>query len=197
MPDVSFAIENHAGDMQAWELAGLVEEAGKDFVGVTLDPGNAVWTMEDPMVNLEILGPYAVTTGMRDTAVWETEKGPTAMWVNMGKGVVDWKAYAARFREICPGVPFVLEVLSYIWPRELPYLDPKIWDNFPKARAREFARFLALAKRGAKPVPPEGRPAGAPQGADAARELERMQQRWDLEASLRYCREVLGLGLKG
>ena len=52
-------MENHAGDMQAWELVNLIEAAGPDFVGATMDPGNATWTMEDPMVNLELLGPYA------------------------------------------------------------------------------------------------------------------------------------------
>jgi len=105
---VKIAVENHAGDMQAWELVNLIEEAGKSFVGATMDPGNATWTIEDPMVNLEILGPYAVTTGIRDTAVWETDTGAAAMWANMGQGVVDWPAYTKRFRELCPDTPFVL-----------------------------------------------------------------------------------------
>ena len=63
---VKIAIENHAGDMQAWELVTLITEAGRDYVGATLDSGNATWTLEDPLVNLEILGPYAVATGIRD-----------------------------------------------------------------------------------------------------------------------------------
>src|SRR3954470_13427747 len=58
---IKIAIENHAGDMQAWELVGLIEEAGKEYVGATLDSGNATWTMEDPIASLEILGPYTVT----------------------------------------------------------------------------------------------------------------------------------------
>lgn len=55
---VKIAVENHAGDLRASELASLVERAGKDFVGVNIDPGNAVWALEDPLDNLEILGPY-------------------------------------------------------------------------------------------------------------------------------------------
>jgi sugar phosphate isomerase/epimerase len=188
---VKIAIENHAGDMQAWELATLIEEAGKDYVGATMDVGNAVYTMEDPMVNLEILGPHALTTGMRDTAVWETEKGATAMWATMGQGTVDWSAYMKRYRELCPNVPFVLEIISYIWPRDLPYLEPKTWDVFPRARANEFARFVAFVKRGRKFKVPEGRPSGSP-----SRELEQAQQKFDLEDSLKYCKEVLGLGLE-
>jgi uncharacterized delta-60 repeat protein len=123
----------------------LIEEAGKDYVGATMDAGNAAWTLEDPLANLEVLGPYAVTSGLRDSAIWETERGATVLWSNMGRGVVDWKAYVARFRELCPGVPFVLEICSYTWPRELPYLEAKFWDVFPDARAADFARFVALA----------------------------------------------------
>jgi sugar phosphate isomerase/epimerase len=187
--NVKIAVENHAGDMQAWELVGLIEAAGKRFVGATMDPGNAAWTLEDPLVNLEILGPYALTTGIRDTAVWETESGATCMWANMGHGNVDWKAYVKRFQELCPHTPFVLEVISYKWANEAPYLKPEFWSRYPQARAHEFARFIAFAKRGKPYQLPPGRPTGAESPA-----LEQAQQKFDLEADLKYCREVLGLG---
>jgi len=189
--EVKIAVENHAGDMQAWELVTLIEAAGKGFVGATMDPGNATWTLEDPMLNLEILGPYVVTTGIRDTAVWETENGAGCMWANMGQGVVDWQAYVERFKELCPGAPFVLEIISYKWSNDAQYLKPEFWSRFPKARASEFARFVALAKRGKKYEIPPGRPSGA-----QSAELEQAQQKFDLEESLKYCREVLGLGLR-
>lgn len=187
--NVKIAIENHAGDMQAWELVTLIEEAGTSFVGATMDPGNATWTLEDPMVNLEVLGPHVVTAGIRDTAVWETDKGAACMWANMGEGVTDWPAYVKRFGQLCPQAPFVLEIISYKWSAELPYLDPAFWSKFPRARAHEFARFVALAKRGREYTIPSGRPAGA-----ASKELEQAQQKYDLEASLRYCRRELGVG---
>ncbi len=186
---VKIAIENHAGDMQAWELAGLIDQAGTSFVGATMDPGNAAWMMEDPMVNLETLGPYVVTTGIRDTAVWETKDGAKAMWVNMGQGSVDWPAYLERFRQLCPNVPFVLEVISYKWPNEMKFLEPAFWSRYPKARANELARYVALARRGKEYQLPAGRPAGEP-----SPELEQAQQKFDLENSLQYCRDVLGIG---
>src|SRR3989449_9221414 len=80
---VKIAIENHAGDMQAWELVNLIEEAGKDYVGANMDSGNATWAMEDPLTSLEVLGPYAVTTSLRDSAVWESENGATVQWTAM------------------------------------------------------------------------------------------------------------------
>jgi sugar phosphate isomerase/epimerase len=189
--NVKIAVENHAGDMQAWELVELIKAAGESFVGATMDPGNAMWTLEDPLVNLEILGPYVVTTGIRDTALWETDKGATAMWANMGQGVVDWPRYVARFQQLCPSAPFVLEIISYKWGHEAEYLQPEFWSRFPKARAHEFARFVALAKQGKPVQPPPGRPTG---GASA--EVEQAQQKFDLEESLEFCRHQLGLGQK-
>ena len=109
---VKIAIENHAGDMQAWELAELIKAAGPDYVGATMDSGNAVWAIEDPTVNLEILGPYAATTGMRDDVVWETENGATTAWANMGDGDIDWQAYLDLYKKLCPNVPFILEIIS-------------------------------------------------------------------------------------
>jgi 3-oxoisoapionate decarboxylase len=169
--------------MQAWELVDLIKAAGTGHVGATMDPGNAVWAIEDPMVNLELLGPYTVTTGIRDSMVWETDNGAQAMWTNMGKGLTDWPAYVQRFQELCPTDAFVLEIISYKWGGQMPYLDPAFWERFPRARASEFARFVALAKRGSQYQLPSGRPTGP----------ESAQQKFDLEQSLRYCREVLGI----
>lgn len=186
---VRFGVENHAGDMQAWELVSLIEAAGKEFVGATMDSGNAAWTLEDPMVNLEILGPYAVATGIRDTAVWEIADGVQAHWAAMGEGNTDWKAYVSRYAALCPQTPFALEIISE-WGRPLSYLKDEFWKPYPKARAHEFARFIAFAKRG-KPCQPYQVPAGQDK-----REYDKQFQKADLEKSLRYCKEVLGLGLK-
>jgi len=188
---VRIAIENHAGDMQAWELVDLIKEAGPTFVGATMDPGNAAWTLEDPMLNLETLGPHVVTTGIRDTAVWETEKGAKAMWTNMGQGNTDWPAYVKRFQQLCPNVPFVLEIISYKWSSEAKYLEPEFWSRYPKARASEFARYIAFAKKGKPYELPPGRPSG-----ENSSNLEQAQQKFDLEQSLKYCRQVLGIGTK-
>ncbi|MBT3381004.1 MAG: sugar phosphate isomerase/epimerase [Lentisphaerae bacterium] len=188
---VRIAIENHAGDLQAWELAELIETAGKDVFGATIDAGNATWTLEDPLTNLAILGPHALATGMRDSAVWETDNGAAVMWVNMGQGVVDWNIYLDRFQALCPDCPFVLETCGYAWQHEAEYLKDDWWTPYPRVRANEFARFVALAKRGRKFALPNGRPVGP-----KSKEMQQRQQKWDLEQSLSYCRNTLGLGLR-
>ena len=182
---VKIAIENHAGDMQAWELVTLVEDAGKEYVGVNLDSGNAAWTMEDPIASLEILGPYVVTTSLRDSMIWEYEEGAKVQWTAMGEGNVDQKAYFERFAAICPNVPVHLELISG-FARPIPYLQKDFWKLWPKARASDFAKFLALAKRG-KAIPPHKSPDN---------KAEQEYQKDELERSLKYCKETLGLGLK-
>lgn len=186
---VKIAIENHAGDMQAREVVALIEEAGADYVGATLDSGNATWALEDPRDNLEILGRYAVSTGIRDSAVWESPQGAFVQWTAMGEGQVDWKDYFRRFAGLCPKTPVQLEIISG-FAREYPYLRDDFWAAWPEARASDFAKFVRMAKRG---TPRE--PFRVPPGQDR-REAERAYQKSELEKSVRYCKEILGLGLK-
>lgn len=179
---IKIAIENHAGDMQARELKVLVEEAGKDFVGVCLDSGNPVWTLEDPLLTLETLAPYALTSHVRDSAVWREGDRIAVRWTRMGEGNIGIERYTRRFQELLPGRPFSLEIIV-TGPRYFAVFDPKFWDGYRNVRAAEFLRFLALAEQG-KPNP--GPPPG-PKEQAAQRELD------DLEASIRYTHEVLGV----
>lgn len=186
---VKIAVENHAGDMHSTELTQLVEAAGKDFVGVNLDSGNALWTLEDPIESLRTLAPYVLTTSLRDSAVWETPKGAAVAWTAMGEGQIDLKTYFTAFRELCPGVPVHIETISG-FNREFAYLTPEFWKAWPALPAASFARFLAIARQG-KPRPPFQPPAG-----EARQKAEQAYQRGEIERSLKYCREVLGLGSK-
>ena len=186
---VKIAIENHAGDMQAWELQELVEACGKDFVGVTIDPGNATWTLEDPMLNLETLAPYVLCSGMRDSMIWDDENGVQVQWTAIGEGLVDMTAYAKRYAELCPKAPFILEIISG-FARPFPWRKPDFWAAYSRVRAGEFARFLNLSKTG-KPIP-----SWQPAPGEDRKKAEPAYQKAELERSLAYCRSTLGIGLK-
>jgi sugar phosphate isomerase/epimerase len=186
---VKIAVENHAGDMQSHEIVALVEEAGKDYVGINFDSGNAVWTMEDPVAALEAMAPYVVTTSLRDSAIWESERGATVQWTAMGDGVVDLPRLFDRFVALCAGVPVHIETISG-GNREFAFLDAAFWAPYAEARGAAFARFLALAKRG-KPRAPWTPPPGRDRAS-----AERDYQRAELERSIRYCKQALGLGLQ-
>jgi 3-oxoisoapionate decarboxylase len=183
---IKIAIENHAGDMHSSELVRLLDAAGHDYVAANLDSGNALWTLEDPFDSLEALAPFTITTHLRDSAVWKSEHGARVQWTAMGEGDIDQKAYFVKFRELCPGIPVHMEIISG-FSREFPYLQRDFWKAWPNMPARAFARFVAIAERG-KPREPWSPPAG-----EKRVKAEQAYQRAELEKSLRYCR-TLGLG---
>jgi len=199
---VKIAVENHGGvDLLARELRDLVRAAGPDFVGVCLDTGNPAYAGEDPVLTTEILAPYAVTSHVRDNRVWATDDGARAQWVPMGQGNTDLRRIVAIMREKAPNIPIDLEIITGYPPKALPYLDPgsDFWQMFPDMPARDFARFVALARTGA-PEPldqllvPSG--LGAPPD-DSSGDALRAQQLRHFEESVAYSRDVLGLGERG
>lgn len=187
---VKIAIENHAGDMHSWELRDLIKAAGEDFVGANIDSGNAAWTLEDPHDVLETLGPVTLCSSLRDEMIWETPDGATVQWTAAGDGLIDWKRYAARWAQLCPKVPIMIETISG-GPREFKYKQPEFWQHYDK-RPDKLAKFEALAKRG-KPIPVAFKPPADPKDRPAATQAF---QKADLEKSLSYLRREIGLGLK-
>ena len=192
--NVKIGLENHSGDMQARELRTLIEEAGKDYVGACLDTGNSMWVVEDPLVTLEILHPYVVTTHIRDSVVFEHPRGAAAQWVAVGDGSIDFVGFTREYRKLCPQACMQLEIITGRPPQVLPYLEPGFWKAFPKMPAWEFARFVALAKSG-HPFMGAMLIAGwkNPPAIEAAL---KEQQKIDLERSLEYCKKTLGVGIR-
>ena len=179
---IKIAIENHAGDMQAREMKSLVEAAGKEFVGVCLDSGNPLWTLEDPHLTLETLYPYVLTAHFRDTAVWRVPEGAAVAWVRMGEGNVGIADYVAKFRRLCPNLAVTHEIIVTN-ARVFPYLNAEFWEPYRNQPAWEFARFLKLVEKG---TPRE--PLPSLHGAEAQE-----RERADLEASLNFTRNILNL----
>ncbi|MBI1789273.1 MAG: sugar phosphate isomerase/epimerase [Acidobacteria bacterium] len=189
---VKIAIENHNGDLTAREMKALIEAAGPDLAGSCLDTGNPMWLLEDPLLTLEILGPYVATTHVRDSALCEHPRGAMFQWVAMGDSSMDWPPILALFRKVCPQAAMQLEIITGRPPQVLPYLEPDFWKAFPKLPAADFARFVALAKRGRPYLGPMmigGTASPPPPEYEAAL---REQQRVDLERSIEYTRKLLG-----
>lgn len=176
----------------------MIEAAGPEFVGTYLDTGNPVFVMEDPITTIEELGRYALTVHLRDSVVYETRRGIAVQWVPLGEGTIDFRQVVAKVREHCPPVYVYIKPITGRPPQVLPVYDPGFWKMYPKARAHELARFMALAKRGepygknmviedlqGRPTPPH------------FLEAIRYQQREHVERSIAYARKELNLGVKG
>lgn len=179
---LKLAIENHAGDMQARELKRLIDESGPDAVGVCIDSGNAVWTIEDPHLTLETLAPYVLTSHVRDSAVWKTPEGAIATrWTRMGEGNVGIDTYIRNYVKQCPGKAVSLEVIVSGNPRIFNPADPAAWAIYRTTPAWEYARFVALADKG-KPTPAAPPDSGStPQSRNLA----------DVEASIQWTQAFL------
>lgn len=192
------AFEIHK-DLQAWEYRQLIEAAGPALVGTYLDTGNPIFVMEDPMTTLEELGRYALTVHLRDSVVYETRHGIAVQWVPLGEGIIDFKAFLRRLREITTAVHNDVSVyvkpITGRPPEILPVYDREFWARFPKARAADLAKFLALAKRGEpydKPMVVEDLAGRAT--PDYLLSAIQHQQRDHVQRSLDYARKELNLG---
>ncbi len=192
---VKVAIENHNGDLTAREVRTIIEEAGKEFVGSNLDTGNPMWLLEDPLLTLEVLGPYVATTHIRDSVLYEHPRGAAFQWVALGDGTMEFPKILALFKQLCPHAAMQLEIITGRPPVVQPYLEQDFWKAFPKLPAADFARYVALAKRGHPfmgamlVAGPEKQPQ---KYADAITE----QQRIDLERSFEYAKKSLGAGIR-
>ncbi len=171
---LKLAIENHSGDMQSRELKVLIEEAGPGFVGACIDSGNAAWALEDPHAVLERLAPYALTSHMRDSALWLSPEGIVVEWTRLGDGTVDIARYVREYADLCAGRAISIEVITNR-QRPFNFRDPEFWEAYPAMPAADFARFLTLAEKG-EPRPPLD--ATLPTTLD------------DVEASLRWLRSL-------
>jgi hypothetical protein len=169
-------------------------------VGVCLDSGNPVWTIEDPHLTLETLAPYVQTSHMRDSYLFNSPRGIAVRWTRMGEGNMGMEAYLRAYVQKCPGKPVSLEVIVSPTFRLFDYRDPQAWEIFRTTPAWEFARFLALAERGEpKELPPApaagrgGAGAGARGGGRAAGPNPDAQRRnlEDVEASVAWTQKIL------
>jgi sugar phosphate isomerase/epimerase len=190
------AIENHK-DLQAWETREVIEGAGKDWVGSYLDTGNPVFVIEDPLTTVDVLGPYALCVHLRDSVVYECPNGAMVQWVPLGQGDVDFHDIVQRVHALKPDAYVYIKPITGRPPHLIPYLERAFWKSYPDARAVEFARFVALAKRGhpyEKTMVVEdvsGRK--TPEAFAAALQY---QQREHMEESIDYAKKSLNLGVR-
>ncbi|GHE22205.1 sugar phosphate isomerase/epimerase family protein [Halomonas urumqiensis] len=87
---VVLAVENHV-DLLAGELAELIEAVDSPALGVCLDTANNLRMLEDPMVAIETLAPYARATHLKDITAYRGDPKTFGFWpsVPLGQGLID------------------------------------------------------------------------------------------------------------
>jgi 3-oxoisoapionate decarboxylase len=141
---MKLAIENHK-DWRADELAAIIKQLNSEWMGVTLDFGNSIALMEDPMEVIKTLVPFVFSTHVKDMGVEEYENGFLLSEVPLGNGYLDLPTIVNLCRQHNPDVTFSLEMITRD-PLEIPCLAPDYWNTFENIPASELASRLKMIK---------------------------------------------------
>ncbi len=138
------AVENHK-DWRAPELVAILKHLDSEWVGVTLDFGNSISLMEDPMEVVETLVPYVFTTHVKDMAFEEYEDGFLMSEVQLGQGILDLLLIVSLCKQHNPDIVFNLEMITRD-PLKIPCLTDEYWATFPEVPGSDLARTLRMVK---------------------------------------------------
>ena len=151
--DLRIALETHA-DLTVDELLALLDRLDPDVAGVTLDTGNLVMRLDDPVRAVERLAPRVLCTHVKDCVLAFT---PARAPLAGATGRLGGPADARPARPAAPGQPSS-EPLDRAPPTDLRPADPRpdLARLLPGLEAR-FARRRrspgrAHASRGSRPV---------------------------------------------
>ncbi|WP_273566069.1 sugar phosphate isomerase/epimerase family protein [Maribacter halichondriae] len=137
---VKLAVENHK-DWRADEFIQILTDLNSKWIGVTLDTGNNVSLLENPMEVVEKLAPYAFSVHLKDMAVEEYEDGFLMSEVNLGEGYLDIAGMIATIKKQNPDIRFNLEMITRD-PLKIPCLTEKYWATFDQISAKDLGRYL-------------------------------------------------------
>lgn len=182
--EMPLGIENHK-DWRVDEQVALLKYYDSEYLGVSLDTGNNLTVLDDPMEVVEKLAPYTFNVHLKDMAAEECERGYLLSEVPLGEGMLDIKRMVDTVRRARPEVRFSLEMITRD-PLEVPCLTDKYWATFDDVNGIHLARLLSNI-RAHKPRSPLPRITGLTPDERYALELE------FVDRSIEYARDHLGL----
>lgn len=177
-------IENHK-DWRVDQQVALLKQYSSEYLGVTLDTGNNLSVLDDPMETIEKLAPYTFNVHLKDMAMQEYERGFLLSEVPLGEGMLDMTRVVNTIRKAKPQVHFSLEMITRD-PLEVPCLTDKYWATFDDLSGVWLARMLSTV-RANPPKAPLPRITGL---TDEERLLLEMEL---VDRSILYARDQLGL----
>jgi len=180
---VKLAMENHK-DWRVSEFIDLLHLIDSEWVGVTLDTGNNIALLEDPMEVVRSLAPYAFTVHLKDMGVEEYPDGFLLSEVVLGDGYLDIAEMIRIIREHNADIRFNLEMITRD-PLEIPCLTEGYWATFEQVPAVDLAKYFHSVKAH-KSEQPLARISPQPPNVQLALEVENNR------SCLQYAREHYG-----
>jgi sugar phosphate isomerase/epimerase len=181
---MKLAIENHK-DWRVDELVALLKKLSSESVGVTLDTGNNIALLDDPIKTAQTLAPYAYSVHLKDMGVEAYENGFLLSEVPFGDGFLDLRRIVEIVRRSQPNTRFTLEMITRD-PLEIPVFTEKYWTTFAGLPGRDLAMMLVAVKNSppAKPLP---------RIAHLSPEEQLQIEEDNVRKCLAYASEVLGI----
>ena len=142
---MKLAVENHK-DWRAPELVEMLRQLNSEWIGVTLDFGNSISLLEDPMEVIQTLAPFAFSTHVKDMALAEYTDGFLLSEVPLGKGILDLPKIISLCKKNNPNINFSLEMITRD-PLEIPCLKNEFWPTFAGVPGSDLARSLQMVRQ--------------------------------------------------
>lgn len=136
------ALETHA-DVTVTELLRLVEDVGTDIVGVTLDTGNLVMRLDDPLEAAERLAPLVLSVHAKDAVLAFSQRGLRWQVRPVGSGILPIPEILARVERATSGVNISIELHARTY--DLPVYDPAWLAHFPDLTPAMLVSIVRLA----------------------------------------------------
>jgi sugar phosphate isomerase/epimerase len=149
--NVELAIENHK-DWRTEELLAALKHFDSEHLGVTLDFGNSIALMEEPMETLEALAPFTFSAHIKDMALEEAPEGFLMSEVPLGQGILDLPKMVKVCRSKRENMRFNLEMITRN-PLTIPCLEQQFWSTMPGTKASELAGILSMVKAKQQKLP--------------------------------------------
>ncbi len=141
---IKLAVENHK-DWKAAELLDILKGLSSPWVGITLDFGNNISLLEDPMEVIKALAPYAFSTHVKDVGLAEYEQGFLMSEVPLGNGIIDLRAALDLCKKMNPSINFNLEMITRD-PLQIPCFSDAYWATFAQTPATDLAKTIQLVR---------------------------------------------------
>ncbi|MCX6218459.1 sugar phosphate isomerase/epimerase family protein [Spirosoma sp.] len=181
---VKLGVENHK-DWRAPDLVNLLKQVNSEWIGVTLDFGNSMALLEDPMEVVQTLAPYTFSTHVKDMAVEEYADGYLLSEVPMGKGILDLPKMVELCKKHNPSGTFSLEMITRD-PLEIPCLTNAYWETMGSVPGSDLARMLRLVKQ-------HKYPGGLPRVAQLSTDEKLALEEENIVACINYSKAKLRL----
>jgi sugar phosphate isomerase/epimerase len=136
------AIETHA-DLTCDELLALIDAVGDDVLGVTLDTGNLLMRLDDPLRAAEELAPMVLLTHVKDCVLAFTPRGLCWQARPVGAGAVPIAEILACLQRHNPALNLSIELHPRTY--DLPIFEPAWRCHFHGLTADALAAVVQVA----------------------------------------------------